>query len=253
MEEYKKRLSEILAETGALFFDKGLRLKDRRPTPYFVNLGGFNTARLMLELGSFFSDMLVSESLTEDIDIIVGPSYKGSAIALATVAILSRDHGIDLRFDYDRKEAKTHGEGSTSAGLFVNNTFFDGCRIFIVDDVVTSMETKYELIEKIRSECTFHGFHFAIRGLGIAVDREQTTAVYDEKGNVVLDTKGSDPIEELREKTGISFFSVAGIQEIVAYLYSNKIPVIISGDHRVIDEVIKREFDTYMETYGREK
>jgi orotate phosphoribosyltransferase len=37
MEEYKKKLATILAETGALFFDKNLVLKDGRPTPYFVN------------------------------------------------------------------------------------------------------------------------------------------------------------------------------------------------------------------------
>jgi orotate phosphoribosyltransferase len=253
MEEYKKRLSEILAETGSLFFDKGLRLKDRRPTPFFVNLGGFNTGRLLLELGSFFSEMLMSESLAKEIDIIVGPSYKGSAIASAAVAAVFRDHGIDLRFDYDRKEAKTHGERSTSGGLFVNNTFFDGCRIFIVDDVVTSMDTKYELIEKIGAECASRGFRFEIRGLGIAVDREQTTAVYDEKGNVVLDTGGSDPIKELRERTGIPFFSVAGIREIVEYLYHSKIPLRISGERRAMDEATKREFDAYMRIYGREE
>jgi orotate phosphoribosyltransferase len=252
MEEYKKRLSQILAETGALFFDKGLMLKDGRPTPYFVNLGGFNTGRLMLELGSFFSAMLVSQSLAGEIDIIIGPSYKGSAIASAAVAALYRDHGIDLRFDYDRKEAKTHGERSSSAALFVNNTFFDGCRIFIVDDVVTSMETKYELIEKIEAECAFHGFRSEIRGLGIAVDREQTTAVYDAKGDVVLGASGSNPIRELQKRTGVPFFSVAGIREIVEYLCRSKIPVLISGERRAMDESTKGEFDAYMKTYGRD-
>lgn len=53
MEDYKKRLAKILAETGALFFDKGLVLKDGRPTPYFVNFGMFRTGRLSMELGSF--------------------------------------------------------------------------------------------------------------------------------------------------------------------------------------------------------
>jgi orotate phosphoribosyltransferase len=253
MEGYQERLSEILADTGALFFDKGLVLKDGRPTPYFVNLGGFSTGRLMIELGSFFSEMLVTESLAEEIDIIIGPSYKGSAIASAAVGALFRDHGIDLRFDYDRKEAKTHGEMSSSAALFVNNTFFDGCRIFIVDDVVTTMGTKYELIEKIGAECASRGFRCEIRGLGIAVDRQQTAAVYDAKGNAVLDTKGSDPIRELKERTGVPFFSVAGIREIVEYLYRNEIPLIISGERRAMDEDTKREFDAYMQTYGRDK
>ena len=252
MEEYKKRLSLILAETGALFFDRGLILKDGRPTPYFVNLGGFNTGRLLLELGSFFAEMLVSRSLLDKIDIIVGPSYKGSAIASATAAALFHYHGHDLLFDYDRKESKKHGERSSSAALFVNNTLFDGCRIFVVDDVVTSMETKYELLEKIDKESMSHGFHYQIIGLGIAVDREQTTAVYDKEGNVILNKKGSNPIAELTSRTGIPFFSVAGIREIVEYLYSNKIPLFISGEKRAMDEVTKGEFDKYMETYGRE-
>jgi orotate phosphoribosyltransferase len=251
MEEYKKRLSSILAETGALFFDKNLILKDGRPTPYFVNLGKFNTGRLLLEIGAFFADMLVSRSLVDTIDIIVGPSYKGSAIASATAAALFHDHGYDLLFDYDRKEAKQHGERSSSGSHFVNGTFFDGSRIFIVDDVITSMETKYELVEKIKNEFHAHGFQGEIAGMGIAVDREQTTVFHDSEGQVVLDRKGSNPIAEFTSRTGIPFFSVAGIREIVNYLYTNNIPLLISGEKRTLDTKTKEAFDTYMETYGR--
>ena len=252
MKEFKKRLSVMLAETGALFFDKDLILKDGRPTPYFVNLGKLNTGRLFREIGSFFAEMLVTTSLVDKIDIIVGPSYKGSAIASATAAALFHYHGHDLLFDYDRKEAKNHGERSSSAALFVNATFFNGCRIFIVDDVITSMETKYEIVEKIVKESHSHGFHCEITGLGIAVDREQTTVVYDKEGKVVLDKKGSNPIAEFTSRTGIPFFSVAGIREIVAYLYNNKIPLFISGEKRAIDITTKEKFDKYMATYGRE-
>jgi len=252
MKEFKNRLSVMLAETGALFFDKDLILKDGRPTPYFVNLGKLNTGRLFREIGSFFAEMLVTTSLVDKIDIIVGPSYKGSAIASATAAALFHYHGHDLLFDYDRKEAKNHGERSSSAALFVNATFFNGCRIFIVDDVITSMETKYEIVEKIDKESHSHGFHCEITGLGIAVDREQTTVVYDKEGKVVLDKKGSNPIAEFTSRTGIPFFSVAGIREIVAYLYNNKIPLFISGEKRAIDITTKEKFDKYMATYGRE-
>jgi len=232
MEEYKKRLSLILAETEALFFDRDLVLKDGRPTPYFVNLGKFCTGRLLLELGSFFAEMLVSRSLGDKIDIIIGPSYKGSAIASATATALFHYHGRDLLFDYDRKEAKRHGERSSSAALFVNNTFFDGCRVFVVDDIA-------------------RGFRCETVGLGVAVDREQTTAVYDEKGNVILNRKGSNPTAEFTSNTGIPFLSVAGIREIVEYLYGNRIPLLISGGKRPMDKATKGEFDRYMETYGR--
>ena len=251
MEEYKKRLSLTLVETGALFFDKGLILKDGRPTPYFVNLGKFCTGRLLLEMGSFFSDMLVNNSLADRIDIIVGPSYKGSAIASATASALFQYHGHDLLFDYDRKEAKRHGEGSSSAAYFVNNTFFDGCRIFVVDDVVTSMGTKYEFVDKIGQESQSRGINVQIAGLGIAVDREQTTAVYDEKGNVIPNEKGVNPVSEFTSRTGIPFFSVAGIREIVGYLYDQKIPLLISGEKLPMDEETRSEFERYLETYGR--
>ena len=252
MEEYKKRLSMLLAETGALFFDKGLILKDGRPTPYFVNLGKLNSGRLFLEIGSFFAEMLVATSLADTIDIIVGPSYKGSAIASATAAALFHHHGYDLLFDYDRKEAKKHGERSSSASLFVNATFFNGCRVFVVDDVITSMETKYEVVEKITQEAHSHGFQCEITGLGIAVDREQSTAMYDKEGDVILERKGSNPIAEFTSNTSIPFFSVAGIREIVSYLYDNKIPLFILGEKRAIDRETKEKFDTYMATYGRD-
>jgi orotate phosphoribosyltransferase len=251
MEEYKKRLSLILAETGALFFDRDLVLKDGRPTPYFVNFGKFCTGRLLLELGSFFAEMLVSRSLVDKTDIILGPSYKGSAIASATATALFHYHGRDLLFDYDRKEAKRHGERSSSGTLFVNNTFFDGCRVFVVDDVVTSMQTKYELIDKINEEAIAQGFRCETVGLGVAVDREQTAAVYDEKGNVILNRKGLNSMAEFTSKTGIPFFSVAGIKEIVEYLYSHRIPLLISRGKRPMDKATKEQFDTYVETYGR--
>jgi orotate phosphoribosyltransferase len=252
MEEYKKQLSSTLVETGALFFDEGLILKDGRPSPYFVNLGKFCTGRLLLEMGSYFAEMIVNRSLLDTIDIIVGPSYKGSAIAVATASALFQHHGRDVLFDYDRKEAKRHGEGSSSAALFVNNTFFDGARVFIVDDVVTSMETKYEFVQKIDGESESRGIQVQIVGLGIAVDREQTTALYDESGNIVLGKRGANPISEFTSRTGIPFFSVVGIREIVEYVYEQRIPLFISKQKRAMDEATKTEFDNYLATYGRE-
>lgn len=250
MEEYKKRLSLALSETGALFFDNGLVLKDGRPTPYFVNIGKFNTGRLLIELGSFFAEMLAEKSLLHKIDIIVGPSYKGSSIASGAAVAIFEHYGREILFDYDRKEAKVHGERSSSSSLFVNNTFFNKCKIFAVDDVITSMGTKLELVEKINKET--QGLSGEIIGLGIVVDREQTTAVYNDEGKVMLNKKGLNPIEEFTSKTGIPFFSIAGIREIVEYLYANKVPLVISNKKRPMDESLKKEFDNYMDTYGRE-
>jgi len=250
MEEYKKRLAAILAETGALFFDKGLVLKDGRPSPYFVNFGMFRTGRLSMELGSYFADMIVSRGLADKTDIILGPSYKGSAIALATSIALYSRHGLDLFFEYDRKEEKTHGEGSRKGSLMVNRTLFDGCRVFIVDDVATSMGTKLELLERLRTEAETEGISVNVTGIGIAVDREQTSAVYDGDGRVILNRKGENAIEDFVSKTGIPVYPVAGIKEIMEYLNSSKTPVLINGERRPIDEETRAAFDQYIKTYG---
>ncbi len=250
MEDYKKRLAMTLAETGALFFDEGLVLKDGRPTPYFINLGMFRTGRLSMELGSFFADMMVDHGLNKKTDIILGPSYKGSAIALSTSIALYSRHGYDLFFDYDRKEIKAHGEGSKSGSLMVNRTLFNGCRVFIVDDVATSMGTKHDLLETLSKEADANRISISITGIGIAIDREQCTAVYDNTGNVVPGKRGEDAIRDFVEKTNIPVYSVAGITEVMDYLHQEKTPVLINGKRRAIDQETKAAFDDYMKTYG---
>jgi len=250
MKEFKKRLALTLAETGAIFFDKGLVLKDGRPTPYFVNMAMFRTGRLSIKMGSFFADMMTSEGLVKDTDIILGPSYKGSAIALATSIALWQNHQIDMVFDYDRKEAKTHGEGSVSKSIFVNSSLFDGCRIFIVDDVATSMRTKFDLLDRIESEALSRGMKFRITGVGIGLNREQTTAVCDREGKVVLGQKGENAIKNFVSKSGVKVFSVVGIKEVVEYLFREEVPVMIRGNRAPIDEKTKSEFDEYVEIYG---
>jgi orotate phosphoribosyltransferase len=250
MEEYKKRLALILAETGGLFFEKNLVLKDGRPTPYFVNMGMFRTGRLSKEMGSFFADMIMHQGLSKEMDVILGPSYKGSAIALATAIALYGSYGRDVSFEYDRKEAKTHGEGSQGGNLFVNRTFFDGCRIFIVDDVATSMATKVELIQKVEEEARARKFHLKIIGVGIAVNREQTTAVYDQSGQVILGRKGKNAIEDFVSASGTPVYCVAGIREIVNFLYGERVPVLIDKKRIPLDEKTMLIFDEYLRTYG---
>jgi len=250
MDGYKKKFAMALADTGAIFFDRGLVLKDGRPTPYFVNMAMFRTGRLSIEIGSFFSDMMMSQGLARGTDVILGPSYKGSAIALATAIALWQEHRVDMTFDYDRKEAKTHGEGSVLKSIFVNSSLFDGCRLFIVDDVATSMRTKFDLLEKIESEARLTGMSSQVVGIGIGLDREQTTAVYDKDGKVILGQKGENAIQDFVSKSGIPVFAVAGIREVVEYIYKEEIPVLIEGKRAPIDAKIKAQFDKYLETYG---
>ena len=250
MEDYKKRLAVTLAETGAVFFDENLVLKDGRPTPYFVNMGMFRTGRLSLEMGAFFAEMMAQRGLVDSTDIILGPSYKGSAIALATAIALHVYHGCDVLFEYDRKEVKAHGEGSRSSSAFVNGTFYDGCSIFVVDDVATSMGTKFDLIDKVKREAEAREMALTVSGIGIAIDREQTTAVYDGRARVVPGQKGENAIQNFEDVTNIPVYSVAGIREVIEHLHVKKVPVLIGGQRRPIDDDTKSRFDEYMRVYG---
>ena len=119
-----------------------------------------------------------------------------------------------------------------------------------MDDVATSMATKFELLEKIESETRLKDISYHINGIGIGLDREQTTALYDSAGQVMLGQKGANAIQDFVSRSGIPVFAVTGIGEVVEYLYKEGVPVMIRGNHRPMDEKTKTDFDEYVELYG---
>ncbi len=267
MEEYQQNFARLLADTESLHFAKGLFLKDGRETPYFVSIGKFRTGRLALALGEAYANMLFDPTKSVDnvgCDVLFGPSYKGSAIAQATAMALWGEFGVDIPFEYDRKEAKAHGEASGKEDMFVNGSFYDGARIFLLDDVGTSMATKYEALEKIAKEAKNKGWQLPVVGIGIAVDREQTSAVYNDhipknlpdrelaawkKEHVLSDLKGEDAIEKFTTSTGIPVRSIVGIQAVVNFLYESQHPVKINGTKQPISSNLKHVFDAYQQKY----
>lgn len=250
MQAYQEDFVRILAETGALFFAEGLRLKDGRPTPYFVNLGLFRTGRLSALLGSYMAHMMVAHGWAARTDVVLGPSYKGSALAVATAQGLWRDHGLDRLFEYDRKEVKAHGEASGRGSLFVTNAFYPGARIFIVDDVGTTMGTKYDLLDQLTAESSARHLRLQVIGVGLAVNREQTTAVVDDQGELLTGVKGEDALGRFTEKTGVPVQCLVGIRKAVRYLADKQIPVSIDGVRRPLDTNTLDVFEGYLKTYG---
>lgn len=249
MEEYKIRFSQLLADSGALFFRDGLVLKDKRPTPYFVNIGGFaEKASFRLEFAKAFAGMIKGKiDQGMNIDIVFGPSYKGIPIAADVTTALLNDYGIDLGFCFDRKEVKNHGD-AVQGKVFVGAKFFDGCNIYMVDDVGTSMNTKREGLEKIVNESK--GLATEVVGIGISVDREQVGPVYDKDGDIVLGARGEDAIGNFIEETGISVDSIASISEVVECLFQLKYPLMINDIRKPLDKKKYNEFKKYMKTYG---
>ncbi len=251
MKPYQEELARLLAESGSLFFAEGLRLKDGRPTPYFVNLGAFRTGHLAAALGACFADWLVDLELAERVDILLGPSYKGSAIAQGAAMALYQRHGIDLAFDYDRKEAKTHGEASGGGSLFVTGALASGGRVLIIDDVGTSMATKLELLQKLDDQRAA-GLEVELAGVALAVDRQQTQAVYDDDGRVIEGRRGEDALAAFTQKTGLPVFAMLGMRQAVDYLAQAGLPVLVDGRPRPLGPAEVKQMHEYLAIYGRE-
>jgi orotate phosphoribosyltransferase len=69
---------------------------------------------------------------------------------------------------------------------------------------------------------------------------------------VVPGKKGKNAIQDFSASTGIPVYSVAGIREVVEFLYQAKVPFKVEGRFVPINEKTKQEFDEYLKTYGVE-
>jgi len=237
MESYKEDLAVALANSGALFFDDNLRLKDGRPSPYFVNFGRMNSGRDLLILGEAYARFILNNGYGYVTDVIFGPSYKGSQIASVTVMKLA-EWGINVKAEYDRKEPKTHGEGSKQARRFVNGAFYDKAQTLILDDVATSMDTKYQSLELIAKEAEENSWVIPVWAVVIGVDREQK------------DADGNDPKKIFKDKTDVLVHSILGIREMLYFLHNQQVPVMDHGEKKALDDVTMGVFETYMAQYG---
>jgi orotate phosphoribosyltransferase len=228
LRNYQKNFIKILAEKRAIFFKNNLRLKDGRPTPYFINFGKINDARSSWKIANALAyDALRVKNI--DFNIIVGPSYKASTLANSMAQELYQTQGKIVRFDYDRKEAKVHGEATNSKKLFVNNAIEEGDRILVIDDVFTSMGTKVEIVNKIRQYIEDHNLeNTTISHILAGVDREQSNRTAFE------------------QEHGISTSAVIGAKDMFQYLHSSQTPIEINGEMRPMDQETKATIDTYL-------
>jgi orotate phosphoribosyltransferase len=232
LSNYRKNFINILAKSGAIFFKEGLHLKDGRPTPYFINFGKINDAKSSSRVANALAyDALRVKKI--NFDIIVGPSYKASTIASVMAQELYQVQGKNVRFDYDRKEAKAHGEASNSNKLFVNNAIKDNDRILVVDDVFTSMGTKEDIVKKIRQYAQDNDFNVTITHILAGVDREQSNRLAFE------------------QEYQISTSAIVGAQDMFQFLYTSKTPIQIDGEMKPMDQQTKTTLDTYLQEQRR--
>lgn len=184
----------LISEQALLFGD--FTLKSGRVSPYFLNMRILCSGRQSYELGTFYADK-INEQWGEDFDIVFGPAYAGIPLAVSTVIALEQKFHFHKCYLTNRKEAKEYADKSVLLGALLKG----GERIVLVDDVLTTGETKQSAVELLRKS-----FNATVLGLVIGVDRL-------EKG-----TSEKSALQEFSDKTNIPVVCLATIRDVLAYL-----------------------------------
>ena len=191
LQPYQRDFITFAIEQGVLKFGE-FTLKSGRVSPYFFNAGLFQTGGALARLGRFYAQTIVDSGLTAD--VLFGPAYKGIPLAAVTAAALADHHDRDMPYAFNRKEAKTHGEGGSIVGAPLAGD------IFIIDDVITAGTAVREVMALIEQ----HSARAA--GVIIALDRQ-------ERGQ-----GEKSAIQEVEDTYAVPVVSIVTLDQVLAYL-----------------------------------
>jgi len=191
MKGYQREFIEFALSKQVLRFGE-FTLKSGRTSPYFFNAGLFNTGRDLARLGRFYAAALQDSGI--DYNLLFGPAYKGIPIATTTAVALADSYDIDMPYCFNRKEAKTHGEGGSLVGSALEG------KVMLVDDVITAGTAIRESMEIIKA----HGAELS--GVLIALDRQ-------EKGRAELSA-----IQEVERDFTTKVISIVTLADLISYL-----------------------------------
>jgi orotate phosphoribosyltransferase len=211
MKSYQKDFVDFMLEIGALKFGE-FTLKSDRISPYFFNAGAFNTGEHLSRLGKFYAQAIQESNL--EFDVLFGPAYKGIPLATATAMALNDSFNQNVPYSFNRKEAKTHGEGGDIVGHPLTGN------ILIIDDVITAGTAIREAMDIIKANGA------TAKGVIVAVDRQ-------EKG------KGEQSaIQEVEQNFNIQVLSIINLSHLVDYLKQGN------------DQTLIERIESYRNQYG---
>lgn len=208
----KNDFIEFMIGAGVLTFGD-FTTKSGRQTPYFINTGNYRTGEQISRLGDYYADCIVQSGA--QFDALFGPAYKGIPLSVAAASSLYRNHGLDVPYCFNRKEAKDHGEG----GAIVGYQPKAGDTLAIIEDVVTAGTAVRESLALLAQIA-----EVKIDTLFVSVDRM-------ERGTGVLSA-----LDELRETLGIKVYPIITVRDIIS--------AIPEGDAR------KSKMEEYLALYG---
>ena len=193
MENNKQEFIQFALAKGVLKFGE-YKLKSGRISPYFFDLGLFNSGQSIDRLGRFYAATLMESNL--EYDMLFGPAYKGISITTALSSALARDYQIDMPFAFNRKETKDHGEKGLIIGAPIEG------RVLIVDDVITAGTAMFECARLIAD------LGGTLAGILISLDRQ-------ERGRETLSA-----VAEVSAKLNIPVVAIANLNDLIDLLES---------------------------------
>ncbi|MFZ5636217.1 MAG: orotate phosphoribosyltransferase [Pseudomonadota bacterium] len=196
MTDHRTRFLQLALRAEALRFGE-FTLKSGRLSPYFFNAGRFDSGAALAGLASCYADAV--DATDVGFDLLFGPAYKGIPLATALACEYAR-RGRDLPLAFNRKEAKTHGEGGTLIGAPLA-----GRRVLIVDDVITAGTAIREALGLIRDAGGIPA------GIVIALDRQEVIAERPAHDAAL------SAAEAVTAETGIPVIAVAGLDDLLAF------------------------------------
>lgn len=142
MQSHQSRFLALALARSALRFGQ-FTLKSGRESPYFFNAGLFNDGESLAVLGQCYAAALQESGI--EFDMLFGPAYKGIPLVSTTAVALAQQHGRNVGWCFNRKEAKSHGEGGQIVGTPLAG------RVVIVDDVITAGTAIRESVDIIKA------------------------------------------------------------------------------------------------------
>ncbi|SFX38505.1 orotate phosphoribosyltransferase [Marinospirillum alkaliphilum] len=159
MLNYQQDFIDFALQQQVLRFGQ-FKLKSGRVSPYFFNAGLFNSGEALVQLGKSYAQAIMASGL--HFDVLFGPAYKGIPLASATASMLAEHHQRPTPFAFNRKEAKTHGEGGQLVGADLQ-----GKKVLIIDDVITAGTAIREVLPMIEQAGG------EVAGVVIALNRQE--------------------------------------------------------------------------------
>ncbi|MBT8449007.1 MAG: orotate phosphoribosyltransferase [Gammaproteobacteria bacterium] len=191
MQAYQEQFLRFAIEREVLRFGE-FTLKSGRVSPYFFNAGNFQTGADLSKLGSAYAEAIVESGI--EFDVLFGPAYKGIPLAAVTSVALYENHGLEIPWCFNRKEAKTHGEGGNTVGAPLQG------KVLIIDDVITAGTAIREAMDIIENNGA------VTSGVVIALDRQ-------ERGQ-----GERSAIQEVEQDFGVAVKAIIQLENIAQYL-----------------------------------